>query len=80
MENLSVREKRVKHLRIEISVMNLGIVAQMLNPYVGIYCKRNYCEPANLSRIPTKLTDSVLYLDAVTYITGTNLDCHHVRS
>jgi hypothetical protein len=25
--------KRVEHLRIEILVMSLGIVAQMLNPY-----------------------------------------------
>jgi hypothetical protein len=36
-ENLSVKAKRVKHLRSNISVMSLKIVAQMLNPYSFLF-------------------------------------------
>jgi hypothetical protein len=36
-DNLSVKAKRVKLLRNDISVMGLEIVAQMLNPYKFLF-------------------------------------------
>ena len=35
-DNLSVKAKRVEHLRIEILVVSLEMVAQMLNPYTDM--------------------------------------------
>ncbi len=37
-ENLLVKAERVKHLRIDILVMSLGMVTQMLYPYDDYFC------------------------------------------
>lgn len=50
-DNLSLIAKRVQHLRTEILVESLGMVAQMLNLYILLTYKMSGSSPNSLSRV-----------------------------
>ncbi len=50
-DNLSLIAKRVQHLRTEILVESLGMVAQMFNLYILLTYKMSGSSPNSLSRV-----------------------------